>query len=659
MGTHLNIRIFGGFHMENSDGNPVKVTHRKANALIGYLALQDGAAQTRERLAGLLWSEYAEEQARASLRQTVRRLRTFFARLEVEPLEFGRQEIVLHRDKVVIDAHSVLQDLHNGIVPSLLVDIRNPVDTLLYGMDDLDGLFTSWLRVTRQSWADKITSLLTEILRKGTEENSKAARALLNIDRTHEEAHRLLIRFYADAGNITAALDQYKSLWDILDADYDMEPSEETQKLITDIKLGTYAPPSPPAIQSLRNSIDALPVITIQSFESNNLDDSAMLRANGLRYELIASLVKFRQWIILEGDGNHHDLEGSSPPFSKEVSHNYGLKGAFFVEHKDIRLILTLSDLSVSRYIWSTVFTLHISDWSELQRLIVRQISVALNIHMTQQQLTLKVGNKTLPADTYDMWLKGQALSFVWQAEEREQASEIFSTIMQNNPGFTPAYCSLVQLKNTRHIAFPGVNRDHQREEHALEIARLAVEHDPLDSQCQLCLAWSFIMNGFADQAINHFWLALDLNENDPWTMISSAGGLAIAGEREASAKLAKQSLDLNPVPSSSHWSYQATVRFLAEDYKGCIAAVQQARDAIYYLPAWEAAAHIHLGNRDRARERARDFFNIVERNWYGSNAPTHSDIAAWLEDCVPVFKAADRKCLQDGFFQAGIPVSG
>ena len=48
---------------------------RKARALLAYLTLQSGQKVSRERAAGLLWSESPEAQARASLRQVLSELR--------------------------------------------------------------------------------------------------------------------------------------------------------------------------------------------------------------------------------------------------------------------------------------------------------------------------------------------------------------------------------------------------------------------------------------------------------------------------------------------------------------------------------------------------------------------------------------------------------
>ena len=55
------------------DGQPLPVTARKSLALFVFLALNEGPV-SRQRLAGLIWGETAEAEARASLRTALNRL---------------------------------------------------------------------------------------------------------------------------------------------------------------------------------------------------------------------------------------------------------------------------------------------------------------------------------------------------------------------------------------------------------------------------------------------------------------------------------------------------------------------------------------------------------------------------------------------------------
>ena len=70
----LRIYLLGQFRLA-CDGRPVDLPSRPAQSLFAYLALNAGVSQRRERLAGLLWPEASEGNARAYVRQALWRMR--------------------------------------------------------------------------------------------------------------------------------------------------------------------------------------------------------------------------------------------------------------------------------------------------------------------------------------------------------------------------------------------------------------------------------------------------------------------------------------------------------------------------------------------------------------------------------------------------------
>ncbi|MFL5216321.1 MAG: bacterial transcriptional activator domain-containing protein [Microvirga sp.] len=71
------------------------------------------------------------------------------------------------------------------------------------------------------------------------------ATALLNLDPTHEGACRILMEDHAAHGDTAGALRVYKALWDLLDEEYDSEPSDQTKDLVVRIKTGEFKPKAP------------------------------------------------------------------------------------------------------------------------------------------------------------------------------------------------------------------------------------------------------------------------------------------------------------------------------------------------------------------------------------------------------------------------------
>src|SRR5262249_51504874 len=70
----LEVRLLGQFEVRR-DGEPIPLPSRAAQSLLASLALNAGIAHRREKLAGLLWPDSDEENARSNLRHALWRLR--------------------------------------------------------------------------------------------------------------------------------------------------------------------------------------------------------------------------------------------------------------------------------------------------------------------------------------------------------------------------------------------------------------------------------------------------------------------------------------------------------------------------------------------------------------------------------------------------------
>ena len=72
----LKIHLLGQFKLQ-ANNLAIELPSRSAQSLLAYLALNAGVTQRREKLAGLLWPEATETNARSYLRQALWRIRGF------------------------------------------------------------------------------------------------------------------------------------------------------------------------------------------------------------------------------------------------------------------------------------------------------------------------------------------------------------------------------------------------------------------------------------------------------------------------------------------------------------------------------------------------------------------------------------------------------
>ena len=133
--------------------------------------------------------------------------------------------------------------------------------------------------------------------------------------------------------------------------------------------------------------------------------------------------------------------------------------------------------------------------------------------------------------DIHERWLRGQALLLQMASKDWPAAEALVESLLADAPDFSPALSGLVQYRNIAHIALPGQLRDRGKHLETLRIAQRAVQLDPLDSRAQLSLAWTYLLLGRVNEVTLHAALAVDLNENDPWTLMAAAQILAYCGE--------------------------------------------------------------------------------------------------------------------------------
>ena len=237
--SRLEISVLGTFSIRMGSAE-IRIQSRKACALIGYLALADSHEAARETLLGLLWSESPESNARASLRQVVHEAQSAFLEAGFTGLHSDRLMLRLSPASICVDLLEVTRLAKEGHAHPKLFVKQRATETLLRDFEAIDPAFREWLTARRQTLHERLIAELTASFRRLPPGSNQLelARAILNLDPTHEEAARNIIRAQASNGDVGGALRVYKNLWDRLDTEFDVEPAKETQELIAAIKLG-------------------------------------------------------------------------------------------------------------------------------------------------------------------------------------------------------------------------------------------------------------------------------------------------------------------------------------------------------------------------------------------------------------------------------------
>ncbi len=242
----LTLSLFGRPQLA-LDGVPLTaITSNKALALFYYLAVS-GQRHTRQSLAGLLWAELSEEDARRNLRGEVKKLTPLHPWLIIErdALAFDRQtSFVLDVDEI----ERVAQQREPTItqLQAAVALCRGPFleDFWVQRAPNLE----EWLEPVRYRLGQLAAQVVVRLARAytGKRQSNVAAEAairhLLAWDAAQEEAHQELMKLLALSGKQAEALRQYELLSDALHRELDVLPSEASDLLYDAIARGDYDP---------------------------------------------------------------------------------------------------------------------------------------------------------------------------------------------------------------------------------------------------------------------------------------------------------------------------------------------------------------------------------------------------------------------------------
>lgn len=655
MGVGLCIEVAHGLALADSAGSRINSANRKANAIIAYLKLGPSATVSREKLVGLLWSEQDEATARTALRQCLRRLRGALAELGLEQLmTMGRSDVGLERDRVDSDFDRACAAIERGEIDKRLGQRFSP-DDILYGYDVLDPSFSAWLPVIRNSLRDRLVHALEQVVwspARDVEVRINAATALFDLDQTRESAARFLIEHELARRNKAEALAIYQKLWTALDETWGEEPSDALQKIIVDAKSEAVATSMPavaeatniPPPASLAADDGRYPTILVERFRQHGPWAQPAYLIEGFRHELIAALVRFREWVVVDESG------AAAPPPS------YQLAGGFSETEQGAALTVTLLDGVRRQYLMSEQFTIAFDTWVSAVQKVLRKMSLAINVNLIQRNRLIAASGRQIGSDVFELWLQANSMLISWRRDRFDRAEAMFRDIIRRAPEFAAAYSSTASIISTRHISAPGLRRRADWEAEALDFAAKAVSLDPLDGRNQLALAWAHAMRASYAQAELHFEHSYELNPNSARTLVPCAQGLSYCGKRARAVELVAQALDLHPEMLPAHWGYIMCIRFLSGRYAEAVAAAEKAGDSVIDFLGWKAAALALQGSRAEAGATASRFIEAVREKWVGDTAPTADAIVDWFLHCFPIRLEEDRRHLREGLRAAGLP---
>jgi ABC-type oligopeptide transport system substrate-binding subunit/DNA-binding SARP family transcriptional activator len=256
------LTLLGSFQV-SVDGEPVTgFLSNKVRALLAYLAVEKDRHHTRDSLAGLLWPESTDQDARASLRTALANLRKVIQDRQAQaPLIMASAQSIRFKPSANswVDLQVFMDLTSKGAVGEGDSISQSRINAMERAADLCRGAFMEgfyldncltfeeWLRMRREQ-VDRLLSETLRDLMAVYEQQGRIRPALrfgrrqLALEPWDERTHQRVMRLLAMSGNRSAALAQYEACRRVLGEELHVEPTDETSQLYLQIRNGDFEP---------------------------------------------------------------------------------------------------------------------------------------------------------------------------------------------------------------------------------------------------------------------------------------------------------------------------------------------------------------------------------------------------------------------------------
>jgi len=235
----LEVWLLGKFEVK-LEGKPVEITSRPAQSLLAYLILNAPKSYRREKLAGLLWPNSDDTNARNNLRQALWRLRQ----------ELGEEYFLTDRSSVGFNPQSDYRLdadlLQNGL------DEVTPVEIIIqavaaYDGQLLPGFYDEWVMLEQERlqaiYEDRMQLLMARLAEEARwRETREWAERWIAQGHVPEPAYRALMTAQAGLGDQAGIAAVFRRCIEALAEEVGVEPSPETLDLFEKLTSGEALP---------------------------------------------------------------------------------------------------------------------------------------------------------------------------------------------------------------------------------------------------------------------------------------------------------------------------------------------------------------------------------------------------------------------------------
>jgi DNA-binding SARP family transcriptional activator len=510
--SKIAARLFGGFELRSGDGKELTLSTRKARALLAFLVVESGQWHSREKLAGLLWADSAQTQARNSLNQALYELRKL-EDFSGEPIVEREPERVRIFDGVVdsdVDRFKAL------LKDDVLEAAKLRTGDLLDGVDLRDQAFLDWLTAKRAEYRAALAKALRTLASSTSERTTsdaglQAACQLVAIDPLDEPARRQYMQLLAQSGNRAEAIRQYDICADLLKEELGIEPDAATQEVLEQIRSSQPAPPPIAHIgkDERQKLIDTpmtadRPVIAVMPFANLGDDPEFAFLVDGLAEDLVFALSAFRTFRVLARTATFRmrDTDMDHADIQRIFGATYAVNGRVRRSGARMRVSVELIDCMNGEQLWSNRYDKTIDHLFDVEEDMSRRIAAAIEPALENVEMRRALARPPETLEAYELLQRGYWHLYRVTPEDEAEARRCIEAALAKDPTYAEALTGLAYVKfRDAHSHF--MDNFDARLEDCRATAAQALELDPRNPR-----ALRFLSG--ADSALGNHDIALE-----------------------------------------------------------------------------------------------------------------------------------------------------
>jgi TolB-like protein len=598
-----SLTLLGGFGLQSADGKELALSTRKDRLLLAYLALNSGRPLARDRLAGLLWGDRGETQARDSLRQSLAAIRQAFRQAGLDPVTADRETVTFDPAGIHLDAADFArlapeQGTCGRAIPLYRGD-------LLDGIDGATPEFEAWLRPERERLAGIAIRLVDTAAARGQQSDSAShlAQHLLSRDRLCEPVYRALMRLHVAGGDRAAALKLYATCRDTLKQELSITPDLQTETLYRDILTER-----PAASDTAAEPVSDKPSIAVLPFDNLSRDSDIGHLCEGIAEDITTGLGRFKLLFVIDRHSSATIAKQTSDVV--EVGKRLGVaqvvQGSLQRQGEHLRITVRLVDAATRAQVWSEAFDCPLSDIVSLPDRITGAIVSTLYDRVESALLDKSRRKPTLAA--YECVLRGIRHLRGYEPDDNQRAVDLFQQAVDLDPDYALAlaYRGFADVVLHHYDDSPPEILASSRDR-----ALAAVRMDPENSRCHWLLGLVVGYAGDLQAEERHYLRALALNPNDANILATYAGLLAALGRIEEGLDRMREAMRRNPYHPEWYWVDLAIIFYIAGRYEDALEAYRRRTNPGYWVMSRIAACYAQMGRMEEAKAAAAEVLRM------------------------------------------------